>query len=234
MPQLKFNKKKHLYSINGKDLISVTTFIKKFFNEFDEKAVAKKVFYSNKKKGIHKTLREIKAEWKKSREEGNLVHKEIEQLIKKGLDNYSPSNKKSLIAYNVLSKIMMDEIIAIKPELMIYDEELGLAGTIDVFGYQTIHPDYDQVTLIDWKTNKEIKQKGFAKSTHSLMKEEEDCNYTHYTLQLSFYAYMLERQGFRIGKLLLIHLQNEGVTKYEVPYRKELVIEMLRMEGKLK
>lgn len=109
-------------------------------------------------------------------------------------------------------------------EQMVYDKELGLAGTLDAV---LVEEDLKKVSLLDWKTNKSIKIKGTKRKGNAISKALPDCNYSYYTLQLSLYAYMLERQGLEIDKLYLVHL-GEYVTVYDLNYRKDLVEEMLK------
>lgn len=67
-----------------------------------------------------------------------------------------------------------------------------------------------------------------------------DCNFYHYTLQLSLYAYMLQQINpkFKIKKLMIVHFDhNGGETEYEVEYLKEDVARMLlhyRKQQKIK
>ena len=56
-----------------------------------------------------------------------------------------------------------------------------------------------------------------------------DCNKMHYTLQLSTYAWMIQKLNpeFVIKKLMLIHYDHKGnVTEHDVDYLKEDVIRM--------
>ena len=58
-----------------------------------------------------------------------------------------------------------------------------------------------------------------------------DCNKMHYALQLSTYAYMLQKRNpdLNIKKLMLIHYDHDGnVTNHELPYLKDEVVLMCR------
>ena len=57
-----------------------------------------------------------------------------------------------------------------------------------------------------------------------------DCNFYHYSLQLSMYAWMIQKYNpdFNIKKLMLIHYDHDGnVTEHEVDYLKDSVEKML-------
>ena len=109
---------------------SVTTWIKKFFNKFDEKAIAKKLVYVYRKKGIKTTATKIRKEWKKSRDEGTLVHKEMQEYIEQNKFPKSEKGKQGAYTYHkIFGKLTKPTVFA---EHIIYSEKLGLAGTIDV------------------------------------------------------------------------------------------------------
>jgi len=225
MTKLKFDEKKHEYSVNGKKLISVTTFVKSFFKPFDVKRIAKIVARSRRAKGEKNskgkpiTAWDIKREWKASATFGTRIHNEIETYIKEGVVASNIHERTQMaIDWLDLASYPLDKI---QTELKIFDKEIGVAGTIDA-----VITDGNKVTLIDWKTNKAIRKTGSKWQNNIISKQLPDCNYTHYTLQLSLYAYLLERQGFEIDKLLLVHLK-EYTTPYEVDYRKDIVEMML-------
>lgn len=56
----------------------------------------------------------------------------------------------------------------------------------------------------------------------------EDCNWNHYCLQLSMYAYFLEQQGYSLSDMWIEHAVFEedvvvDTIKYYVPYLKKEV-----------
>lgn len=92
--------------------------------------------------------------------------------------------------------------------------------------------------LVTHNTNKEIKLKGFYDS--SIRSEQKmkyplsnlgDCNYNHYQLQLSTYAWMLQKinPDFVIKDLILNHYDHDGNnTIYHCQYLKDDVEKMLK------
>lgn len=101
---------------------------------------------------------------------------------------------------------------------------------------------FGESMIVTHNTNKSIDMKsGFNTQTkknatmlyplNNLM----DCNYYHYTLQLSTYAYMIQRlnPNFNIKGLILVHFDHEGnVTQYKLDYLKEEVQRMLYFHKK--
>ena len=62
-----------------------------------------------------------------------------------------------------------------------------------------------------------------------------DCNYYHYTMQLSTYAWMIQQMNpdFKIKGLILIHIDHsDKYTVYNLDYRRDEVIRMLTFHQK--
>lgn len=130
----------------------------------------------------------------------------------------------------------LDLEYGVYPEYLIHrssdDGILNLAGQVDLIIKQG-----NEITIVDHKTNKEIKQKGFfdSKSKAAVkmkypLNNLEDCNFNHYQLQLSTYAWMLQKfnPDFVIKDLILNHYDHTGKnTLYHCKYLKEEVIRML-------
>ena len=91
--------------------------------------------------------------------------------------------------------------------------------------------------IVTHNTNKEIKMKSFFdKNTRSTVKMKfplnhlDDVNYWHYTLQLSTYAWMVQKLNpeFEIEDLVLVHFDhNDNMTVYHLEYLKDEVERML-------
>lgn len=85
--------------------------------------------------------------------------------------------------------------------------------------------------IITHNTNKEIKKTAYfdSKTRKNQMMmypltNIQDCNYWHYTLQLSTYAWMLQKLNpeFVIKKLMIIHYDHSGkVVTYDIDYLKD-------------
>lgn len=125
---------------------------------------------------------------------------------------------------------------AIYPEYLIHrispDGKLCLAGQIDLLVKKG-----NKIVILDFKTNKKIETKSFFDSkTKSSVKMKyplntlDDTNYYHYCLQLSTYAWMIQKINpeFEIEDLVIYHIDhNNKTTIYHIPYLKEEVIKML-------
>lgn len=112
------------------------------------------------------------------------------------------------------------------------DGKLRIAGQIDLLVKKG-----NKIIIADWKTNKKIETKSFFNSkTKTSVKMKfplnnlDDVNYWHYTLQLSTYAWMIQKLNpeFEIEDLVLVHFDHsDNMTVYHLPYLKTEVIKML-------
>ena len=122
------------------------------------------------------------------------------------------------------------------PELLISriseDGKLRIAGQADL-----IIVDGNDLLVIDYKSNARIDKKSFydVKSKKSAtmkypLNNIQDSNFWHYSLQLSTYAWMLQKQypNLNVKMLMLIHYDHDGgETHYECEYLKSDVERML-------
>lgn len=223
--KLKFNEKRHEYSLGTRRLLSVTQFIGKYFPKFDAKEVARKLAKFPKNKLEKKGVRYWLALWKESSNHGTRIHNALDKYISgipiseisKELEEQDIGKVTNGISWVDLNAKKLKK----ETELVIYDDELGLAGTIDL----VIHNEDGTITLVDWKTNKEIKREGYTKKDMAFCPIETltNSNYNKYTLQLSVYAYMMERKGYKVKNLILLHLKDNAMVSYTIEYLKETV-----------
>lgn len=190
---------------------------------------------------FNKTQQGILDEWDKTNREscerGTKIHAAIEQSM------YDMGANVSLKKFGVGGKFVCDKgrtlldlENGVYPEYLISntsdDNLLRLAGQIDL-----LVKEGNDIIIMDWKTNKEIKTKsGFDTKTKSTAKmlyplgNLDDCNYYHYTLQLSTYAWMIQQinPNFHIKDLIMVHFDHNGKqTVYHLDYLKEEVEKML-------
>jgi hypothetical protein len=108
-------------------------------------------------------------------------------------------------------KLAPDQFLSsgIYPEHMVYLKSAALCGQAD-----RVEVVADKINLFDYKTNKEIKTKGFTnwegitKKMHTPCNHLDDCNFNHYALQLSTYMYIMLKHNHNLkpGKMELHHI----------------------------
>lgn len=190
---------------------------------------------------FNKTQQSILDEWdKKNREScerGTKIHADIENSF------YAKPKDISLQKFGVGGKFEckkdytdLDLEYGVYPEYLIYRESddgiLKLAGQVDL-----IIKSGNDIIIVDHKTNEKIDLKaGFNTQTKTTAKMKyplntlDDANFYHYTLQLSTYAWMLQKinPNFIIKDLILNHYDHKGNnTLYHCDYLKSEVERML-------
>ena len=234
MNKVKFNEKKHKYTYNKVELISVTTFIKKYFSPFDEKAIARKLNKMYNTKWYKMGIRNILALWKSQREEGTLVHKQLEMYVKydeKMVNEiWNPKIIQGIKLYHKLFNKL--EAPVSYAEVQVYNVDWLLAGTIDLViehNQELLGKETNKrvVSIVDWKTNSKLNMNSsvFALPPfHTLP----DCNFTQYSLQLNLYALMYERQfNVEVHGMYIAHLREDGADLIPVPDLRKQLLEVL-------
>ena len=222
---------KESWAIEKKSLLSTKKFNKEILDIYN----ISELDFNKAQQGILDAWDE---ENRKSCERGTKIHSDIENSF------YNHPKDISLQKFGLGGKFEckkdyseLDLEYGVYPEYLISieskDKVLRLAGQIDLIIKQD-----NEITIVDHKTNKKIDLKsGFDTNTKSSAKMKYplnnlmDCNYYHYSLQLSTYAWMLQKlhPEFVIKDLILNHYDhNEKNTLYHCDYLKDDVERMLK------
>lgn len=210
---------------------------------FDEEILDQ---YDIDKEQFEHELAALLAEWKANTEEacarGTAYHLKRENALYQRDNVLDMSNNLFKVPvegkfYCKKNDFSLEQENAVLPEFLVYytspDGELNIAGQVDVLIKQG-----NDIYICDFKTNaKGITSKAYfdksKRSTKSMfypINNLDDHTLNHYTLQLSTYAWMLQKinPDFNIRLLRLIHSDlEENETYYDVPYLKDEVARML-------
>ena len=244
---IQFYPQEHIYLYYGREqFIPVSSVISCFFKPFDS-------YYWSEYKANQRNVPQgqILEEWDAkgvcSRDVGTFMHQQIENYYK-GL----PYQQEFTFKYEG-KYIHIEEKISLEPEYIqfkeflenhkfrpfrtewvIYDDELQIAGTIDM-----IHKRGDIFDIYDWKRSHRIVnfwgdpiavnnygEKGFGE-----LNQIEDTPYWHYCIQQNLYRYILERNyNIIIGKMYLVVFcdDTDEYRKLEVPCMDETIISIVK------
>lgn len=241
--------------------ISATRLVHSFARKFDAQKKAVECSKGQNKKYRGKKPEDIIAIWeaenKRAVDLGSWYHDQREKSILS-----CKSITREGVELSIKRPIMKEEIKyaplqrldnGIYPEHLVYLKSFGVCGQADrievVNGY---------VNVYDYKTNKEIKMKGFGrgKTTEKMLpplSHLENCNYSEYCLQMSLYMFMVLKHNpnLKPGKIQLEHILFEieefdkngypivaldalgdpmikEVVPYEIPFLKKEVLAMLK------
>lgn len=206
--------------------ISVSTLVHALTPPFNKKEKAAKSSkrkpteqYPNKWFGIPPA--EIIAAWdtenKRSTDLGTWFHKKME-------NSYKDNPKAIFPQYDgqgnkVSSVQQFTPGIYLEP--LIWLQSVGLSGQSD-----KVEIDNGYINITDYKSNKEIKTRGYENWEGIRTKmmppltHLEHCELIHYSLQLSLYAYIIQKNNpqLQVGKLLIEHVSFETVGKNQWGY----------------
>jgi hypothetical protein len=192
------------YDLNTrKELISVTTLIKKYQPKFDEDYWAE---YKAKEYGI--TKEEVLKYWEllrnKGTGKGSIVHDHLENrwwgkvyeidyrkyippLGTTDLIKFDKRQEKLIIMANQFVKDHKN-IVPIRTELIVGNNKV--AGQVDFFGYNL---DTKKFIVLDWKTDKAINYGNDFQVFKSPIMHLDDCNINKYSLQIKMYQELLKQ-----------------------------------------
>lgn len=203
-----FDEAKHVYydSFNPLETyVSATQFIHTFSQPFDKLSVSE---YIAKRDGL--TQEEVLKRWERKAniacEFGHKVHETVENFIKNKITlddifylkfDLNPDMTSSLrnvvrTAINYVIKIQ-EKFDILGVEKIVFDKSSHIAGTIDLL---TQHKQTKDICIFDWKTNDEIRMDNRYQNMLYPVDYLPDCNYSHYSLQLSLYQYLLKKGGY--------------------------------------
>jgi ATP-dependent exoDNAse (exonuclease V) beta subunit len=245
-----FDDAPHVYYVRGKSgFTSVTSVVHENFEEFDSVKVAKKM--SNRRD--FKTSNKYE-KYQQLVADSNSPDELVELIVKSWQDNgaHQAALGTAMHRYielhaNALPQeddVMLEECmerqyyhaydkkqrgLGMEPyrtEWMLWDEELQVTGSIDMIYYNTNSKTYH---MVDWKRSKEIKKVGYGRGKGAC-DHMHDCNYTHYSLQLNIYKYLLEKNyGVKIKDMhiLVFHPSNDEAIELRIDDMQEFVIGLL-------
>jgi len=221
---------KYIHDDTGKELLSSTTFISEFFEKFDTERWSKHIADRD-----NMTVQEVLDMWEKKRQEscdfGTAVHTYAESLIKK-TKVPQPKTEKEKVYFTAINEFFDKENHKFfDAEKIIGSSVYELGGQIDALSKTD-----KGIFLVDWKTNKSIDMSGFRdKRALEPIGHLQDCNYSKYSLQLSLYRYILEKEyNLKVAGQILIHLLPSGeYIQYDIEYLKDEIKKMLAHSGRL-
>lgn len=235
-----FEPRYHTYTDNrGQRYLSGTQLLKKFTPKFDAVAISEKCAAGKNPKYAGRKPEEIRAEWKaegeRGRNEGDNLHSYVEALLKNEMTPFPISERCERLFYQgeLAVKKLLARFEFIAAEMIIFSPELGIAGMIDLLLMDRLR---NEIVIGDWKQNKEIDTENQHQTMLPPIDHLPSAALHQYTLQLSLYQFLLEKEGyFNVAgyRRALIHITPE--TNKAIPldnYRYE-IMEMLKHESRI-
>jgi len=216
----------HKYYVDGKELISVTTILHRYQEDFEEDYWSQ---YKANEYGL--TQREVLRGWefinKKGTMKGSAIHDYAEHLF---LNKVFPYPKQWILdefgfdpvleEYKITKKHVDNfyndvrgKLIPVRTEMIVFDRESMIGGMLDILFYNVR---MKQFQIWDWKTNKkfdmEMKSRHFSDELFML----EDSDLEIYSLQLAMYKLIIEKNtNIKLGKSYVVWFSHNN-ENYEI------------------
>lgn len=235
---------------NHQHLMGSTSLIKSYFPQFDADTVLSQMrsrpsWKTGKYNGM--TDEEIKAMWNKDNtlaaDLGTAMHERIENFYDLNVDDWetaffrsiregeTPENlEKERKKFEIFEKFRKKKGWKIRRvEWLIWDAFFEVAGMIDA----VFENPEGELVVVDWKRSKEIKlENRFECIKEGPTKGLDNCNYEHYRLQASLYAYILKKRYKLVvaehAYIVSIHPNYDEPNIIEVKVDTKMVLGMLR------
>ncbi len=216
-----FEEESHIYTNSkGEVFTSASTLIKKYSPPFDPDGSILK----RKAAQLNISEAELQAEWDKKKVDGcrtgHVFHKQVEQFINTRRIPEGPDKDiiKQFKKFKFSGKLFS--------EVRLYDDDSMVAGTTDL-----IHMiDDNTLDICDFKTNKKLSS--YNPWGHRMLFPIDylyDTDFNKYSLQLSLYAYLLEKRGWWIRDLTIfyINMKKRKIEIYPLPNRRKEIIKVI-------
>lgn len=221
---LHFEPVQHRYTLEGRELTSVSKVVETYEDLFDVES--KSIEYA---KRYNLNLEEVRESWKNTRDIacdfGHSVHNFGERYFYNKTQRPTNNHEFALVKF---WKELPDWLRPIACEKRIYITEYGYAGTFDLLLHDVEH---QGVIIVDYKTNKDLFKNFKGKKLFSPFDFLFDNPYNHYQLQLSLYQIPLENIGIKVLERWVIWLTSDG--EY-LKYKTEDYTAHLKQDLKLK
>lgn len=251
-----FRDRDHVYYIDGEvgKYTSVTTVIHQQFPVFDSTAVATAMVrrpafqsadsrYAQYQSMILDTetgesvsesllVQRITAAWTANgsamADLGTTLHRDIELYYNKQPVTNTTSEYKYFLAY--ARRQEAEGMVPWRTEITVFGETERICGSVDMI----FKDNNGRYRLRDWKRSKKISYHGFGKYGKDSLASLPDCNFSHYTLQLNLYKFLLEKYYdiviFDMG-LVVFHPNNDSYQEYEILPAPVFLSALLELHG---
>jgi hypothetical protein len=180
-------------------------------NEWDDKRISSTIFGSKIHFYAECLLNDM--EWKDNNDGIKNLHSDISYLP------YLEKEEKYKRQLDLLIPQLLQYYELIATEIIIFSPDNQVAGTIDLL---MRNKRTGALCIFDWKTNEYIRAKNKSKESQTGLYQLShilDSNFWHYTLQLSTYKRIIEREKYFPDsnfELAIFHIQEEKIVPYKL------------------
>lgn len=227
---LAFDEESHTYSLNGRQLISTTTYLKRFsdtFNAFHaSEAKEKKILRLNA--NDKRTGQYYRARWKHLKDEAAIMGTRVHLYAECYPDFDTPIDWREQAILDFY-QWLPDNYVVLFTELRVYDESTLHAGTIDGLLF---NKDTGKLVIYDWKTNtRNINELYKNKNMRGDFSNLKATSLNKFSIQLSDYANVLNKNTeFEVEERWIIWLSQGDVSKLDADRNDDYTIEKVKVD----
>jgi len=214
--EIEFQEEGHKYTVRGKGgYTSCTTWVKNFFPKFNASLIIDKMMSRPdwpQSKYFGKTKQDIIQGWNDNGKMASTYGTQMHQVIEDYYNGKIYECDKPEYAFFQRFLLDHDHLEPYRTEMRVFDETLGLSGSIDMLFRNAD----GTMSIFDWKFSKEIQYKNdYGKIGFGPAQELDDCNVSHYSLQLNVYRTILERNySCKIKEMCLVFMHRDLSDTY--------------------
>ena len=213
---------------------SCTTLVHSAFEPFDAQSAAER---KSARTGIppEQYIRQWKENCKRATDDGTRMHENCEHQLLMQFDKmhkpYDENERREFrAAWNEVEKIKAAGFICAEPEKLVFSPRFRVAGSIDLLCSKK----EKSYVMIDWKRVKKISTSGFQGKTgiEFPTRNLQDCNFIHYSLQLSIYEQILKIEHYIPSDAVVdkwLNVYNMDTEKFDHVHCLDLKYEALAM-----
>jgi hypothetical protein len=196
-----------------------------------------------------KLVRRIIDSWEKDGDKqsslGTVMHRQIELFYNDALNEKEEECIQKTKEFGLFetyhAEIQSRSWQAFRTEMIVWDEETQLCGSIDMIYIDTsLNQDLQawrdgkitlRVRLVDWKRSKGITTGSYGKFGKGPCCKLPDANFYHYKIQLNLYRYMLEKNyNVQVDSMAICvcHPKNDVYNEFVVGDEQELIRSMVQ------
>ena len=109
------------------------------------------------------------------------------------------------------------KLIPVRAEVVVGDKDIGICGMVDQLFF---NEKSGKLEIWDWKTNKKIDKKNKWQQFKEPIDHLDVCEFNTYSLQLSLYKYIIERNtNLKMGDCYIVWLNEVNDTYYPIKCR---------------
>lgn len=210
---LSFDEETHTYTLNGKQLINTTTYLKRFSEAFNSYHISEAKGRKKLKENANdnRTGLYYRQRWKLIGNEASMMGTRV-HLFSECFPNFDYPMDWREQAVLDFYEWLPDNYVVLFLELRVYDESTLHAGTVDGL---LLNKDTGNLVIFDWKTNKRnINEVYNNKKLSGDFSNMHNTNLNKYTIQLSDYANVIQTNtDLKVEERWVVWLRQKPVNK---------------------